>query len=440
MNASVPFKTIAAHVVLRALFVALLLLPVTTALALYALPNEERMQWLLAVPFVFAAGESLARLLAGRKRWLVDIAALLLVLAYDYSMYGTSSVAVLSVIVYTGIIIYGTLRPKDGSIWSVPPGLFITSFFLYAIVTFFLQAEPDDAFYLRLLNAGGAVTLVVALFLFNRSMVRKESYSDNSGAAVSRSILWLNRLLVSVLGAVVLIVSFLSDISIWIRRLLSQIINQLKEWLASDPSDRKVGDVTSNLREETGFVEASEPNRWIDLLGTIMLYLGSALAVAAVLWSLYRLARKLPFIVRLFETWIQRMMGKERLAAEQAGYADETEQIDHAPLADRFRRMASGLIPGRLSDEWDRLPDNAARVRYLYRTALLARKRAGYHVKPQLTPRETAHDLRNGGDTIRELPEPIVALYERARYGASAIGDSEAEAARTLEKQGKKPL
>ncbi|WP_127531561.1 DUF4129 domain-containing protein [Paenibacillus kobensis] len=439
MSTAVRIRTSAAHIALRSLFIALLLLPAIIALALYAVPDDARLQWIIAVPVVFASGDAMARVFAGKRRWLADTAAVLIVLAYDYWTYGTTSIAVLSAIVYAAIVVSGTLRPRDGSIWSVPPAVFITSFFLYAIVSFVLQKEPDSSFYSRMLNIGGAVTLILALFLFNRSMVRKESYSDNNGGTVSKSILWQNRILVGILSAVALIVSFLSDISGWIRRMFEQFINQLKKWLDSQPPAAKPGPISDSGEQAIMPLDSAEPNRWIELIGTVMQYIGTALAVAAILWMLYKIIRKMPFLARMIEKWVQRMMGKERLAAEQAGYADETEQIDHAPLADRFRRFASGLIPGRTADEWDRLPDNASRIRYLYRSAMQARQREGYIAKVHLTPRETARDLHDTGSAMRELPETIVNLYERARYGGPDIHDDEAEAARTLEKPSKKP-
>nr|WP_178943868.1 DUF4129 domain-containing protein [Paenibacillus curdlanolyticus] len=424
---------------LRAIFISMLLLPAVIALALYAVPTDERLQWILTVPFVFAAGELLARLFAGRRRWLLEVIAVLLALSYVYLVYGTSKVSFLSDLVFVGIIIFGTFRPRDGAVWSAPLVLYIISFLMYALVSFILQEEPNVSFYSRLLNVSGAVTLVVSLFLFNKNAVRRESYADrNGGGGVSQSILWHNRLLVTIIGGLILIVSFLSDISAWLRRLLSQILNQLKEWLNRAPYVDKPGPISNSQEQVLSSLDSGKPSHWIEMLGQVAIYFFTALIIAAAIWTLYRVIRKLPFVVRMLERWMQRIMGKERMAAAQAGYVDETEEINHTPLSDRFKRFASGLRPTRHADEWDRLPDNAARIRYLYRTALLAREQEGYHPKPHLTPRETAHELKSADASIRDLPEIVVTLYERARYGGASIKDSEAEEARLIEVSTKK--
>jgi hypothetical protein len=422
------------RMLLRACFVTLLLLPAVIALGLYMIPNEERILWIVLVPFVHVAGDAIGRSLSRWRRWIPETLIVVIILAYVNFAFGLTSVGVITALVYGFFMIQGTSRPANGQLFSVHQAYYVASFVLYLIITFWYRDNTEHEGYLWLMNLAGMLTLILSLFLFNNSNMNRESYSDSSsGAPVSRSIVSQNRLLVSVVAVIVFLIASIS----WIGEMLSRVYESFIAWLRRLLGDNQQQIIQpepaapDNLMMEP----LQDPSWFMQLLEKIATFIGGALIVVLVLWLGYRLLRKLPIVARLIEQWLQRLSRKERLAASNAGYEDEIEQIEHERGMSRLRRWSSSLLRGRTEERWDKLPNNAARIRELYRSALLRRERDGYAPKPQLTPRETAVDLQHSKSQASELPRPLVELYERARYSASPIDTREAEQARELEQQ-----
>jgi hypothetical protein len=331
-------------------------------------------------------------------------------------------------------MIQGTSRPANGQLFSVHQAYYVASFVLYLIITFWYRDNTQHEGYLWLMNLAGMLTLILCLFVFNNSNMNRESYTDsNSGAPVTRSIIRQNRLLVSIVAVIVFLVASIS----WIGEMLRRVYESFIAWLR-----RLLGDNQQQIIQpkpaapDNLMMEPPQDPSWLmQLLEKIATFIGGALVVVLVLWLGYRLLRKLPILACLIERWLQRLSRKERLTASNADYEDEIEQIEHERDMSRLRRWSSSLLRGRTEDRWDKLPDNAARIRDLYRSALLRRERNGYVPKPQLTPRETAVELQHSKSQAAELPRPLVELYERARYSTLPIDAREAEQARELEQQ-----
>lgn len=425
------------RMLLRACFVTLLLLPIIIALGLKVIPAEDRVLWIVLVPFVQVAGDAISRLLVKWYRWIPETLIVVIVLSYVYYVYGVTAAGFVTAIVYGFFMIQGTLRPADGRMTSVPHFYYAASFLSYLIITFWYRGNTEHEGYVWLMNVGGMLTLVLCLFIFNNSNMNKESYTDNSsGAPISRSIIRQNRLLVSIVAVIVFLVASIS----WIGETLSRLFDALMDWLRSlFPASKEIEPIEQPDTPDPPMnlpMEPPEDPSWLmQLLEKIAMFIGGLAAMILVLWLGYMLLRKLPIIARLIEQWLHRLSRKERLAASNVGYEDEIELVEHDRGASRLRKWSSSLRRGRSEDRWDELPDNAARIRDLYRSALLRRERKGYAPKPQLTPRETAVDLQHNNGQAAALPKPLVELYERARYSASPIDTNEAEQARELEQQ-----
>ncbi|PWW00765.1 uncharacterized protein DUF4129 [Paenibacillus cellulosilyticus] len=430
--------SIGPRMLLRACFVTLLFLPAIIALGLSVIPDEDRILWIVLVPFVHVAGDAISRLLSKWRRWITETLIVMIVLTSVYSVFGMTNAGAVTVLAYGFFMIQGTIRPSNGQLFDVHQAYYAISFFMYLIITFWYRNNTEHEGYVWLMNIAGILTLVLCLFVFNHINMNKESYSDSSsGAPVSRSIVRQNRLLVSIVAILVFLVASIS----WIGEMLNRVFGSLYEWLrrllATSPDDNQPIEQPEQNMPDNLMSEPPADHGWfMQLLEKIFMFIGGALAVVLVLWLGYKLLRKLPIIAKLIEQWMQRLSRKERLAASDAGYEDEIEQVEHERGASRLRKWSSSLLRGRTEDMWDKLPDNAARIRDLYRNALLRRERHGYAPKPQLTPRETAVDLQHKKSlAAAELPKPLVELYERARYSASPIDSSEAQQARELEQQ-----
>ncbi|MBD3919151.1 DUF4129 domain-containing protein [Paenibacillus sp. PR3] len=425
----------------RACFLTLLLLPAIVALALYAIPSEERVLWIALLPLVHLAGDAISRLLSKWRRWIPETLIVVFVLAYVYYRFGLTGEGILTAVLYGLFMIQGTIRPANGQMLSFHQFYFISSFFAYLIITFWYRSDTEHESYVWLMNIGGMLTLVLCLFIFNNSNMNKESYSDSSsGAPISRSIVRQNRVLVTIVAIIALLVTSISWIGDMVSRLFDSLTALLRRLFATSSEDPQRAtppeqDPPNNLVVEP----PSDPSWFMELLEKIFMFVGGILSVLLVIWLVYTLLRKVPFIARLVEQWLQRLSRKERMTATDVGYEDEIEQVEHERGSSRLRRWSASMFKGRTEDMWDKLPDNAARIRDLYRTALLRRERHGYSAKPQLTPRETAVELQHNQGHAPSLPQPLVDLYERARYSSSAIDTREAEQAREMEQQqGKK--
>lgn len=436
MNRNV-WWSIGLRMLARACFLTLLLLPIIVALALYAIPAEERVLWIVLVPFVHLAGDAISRLLSKWRRWIPETLIVVIVLAYVYYAFGLSGAGVLTAILYGLFMIQGTVRPANGQLLSFHQFYFISSFFLYLVITFWYRSNTEHEGYVWLMNIGGMLTLIFCLFIFNNSNVSKESYSDSSsGAPVSRSIVRQNRVLVTIVAIIALLVSSISWIGEMVSRLYNSFIELLRRLLATSSEDQQP--ITTPEEEPSNNLVMPPPDdpSWLmQLLEKIVMFVGGIISIILVIWLGYMLLRKLPFIAKLIEQWLQRLSRKERMSATDAGYEDEIEQVEHERGSSRLRRWSASMFKGRTEDMWDKLPDNAARIRDLYRHALLRRERHGYSAKPQLTPRETAVELQHNQGQADSLPQPLVDLYERARYSSSAIDTREAEQAREMEQQ-----
>ncbi|GMK38790.1 hypothetical protein PCCS19_18440 [Paenibacillus sp. CCS19] len=432
--------SIGLRMLLRACFLTLLLLPAVIALALKVIPDDDRVLWMVLVPIAHMAGDGLSRLLARWWRWIPETLIVVIVLAYVYYNFGLSSAGVITALVYGFYMIHGTVRPTNGRILSFREIYYVSSFILYFILTFWYRNNTEHEGYVWLMNIGGMLTLVLCLFIFNNSNMNRESYSDNSGSApVSRSIVRHNRVLVTVVAIIAFLVTSIPWIGDLVSRVYDALIDLLRRLFATSseeppPMEQPEQEPANNLMIEP----PKDPSWLMELLEKIAMFIGGVLVVVLTLWIAYKLLRKLPIIAKWIEQWLHRLSRKERLAATNAGYEDEVEQVEHERGASRLRRWSSSLLRGRAEDMWDKLPDNAARIRDLYRSALLRRERHGYSPKPQLTPRETAGELQHNKGDAASLPQPLVELYERARYSTSPIDTREAEQARELEQKSTK--
>jgi|GEM_PF-1371499 hypothetical protein len=439
MNRNV-WWSIGLRMLARACFLTLLLLPIIVALAIYAIPAEERVLWIALVPCAHLAGDLISRLLSRWRRWIPETLIVVIVLMYAYYSFGLSGTGILTAVLYGLFMIQGTIRPANGQLLSFHTFYFTSSFFLYLIITFWYRSNTEHEGYVWLMNIGGMLTLVLCLFLFNNSNMKKESYSDSSsGTPISRSIVRQNRVLVTIVAIIALLVSSISWIGEMVSRIFDSLIALLRRLFATSPEDQQPAAPPEEEPSNNLVLEPpNEPSWLMELLEKIFMFVGGILSVILVIWLMYTLLRKLPFITKLIEQWLQRLSRKERMAATDVGYEDEIEQVEHERGSSRLRRWSASLFKGRTEDQWDKLTDNAARIRDLYRNALLHRERHGYSAKPQLTPRETAAELQHNQGHAASLPQPLVDLYERARYSSSAIDTREAEQVREMEQQKKK--
>ncbi|EFM12326.1 hypothetical protein PaecuDRAFT_1006 [Paenibacillus curdlanolyticus YK9] len=426
----------AARTVLRALLLLLLFLPIAVSLARLALPEDRTVGWLLFIPFVHAAGQTIERLLGKYGRWLTLGLVIVIVLTLSYGWFGFTQAGVLSAIIYGFFGIHGTVLPADGRVSTLPTAMYLFALLLDFICPLLLQNHAGSASYVPWVNADIAITVIVSLFIWNHRHLEREAHPDQKKSGVARSILWQNRLLVAAMGAVVLFLALLPALSEALRRALTALLHWISQFFASSPGEPKKQQTASMPPPQSALPgKPAEPSNLLLLLERITTYVVVIVVTLLALWAIYKLIRITPGLARMMQQWLQRIRGRERLAAIAAGYEDELELIEPNRSSKRRSSIIGRLLRKQNEEEWSALADNAARIRYLYRTALLNRQNLGYTPKPQLTPRETAEELRQNANEKLVISQDIVNLYESVRYGEHPVTDEETATARQLERK-----
>jgi hypothetical protein len=168
------------------------------------------------------------------------------------------------------------------------------------------------------------------------------------------------------------------------------------------------------------FTEArgtGEMASWLKIALAVVL---GAMAIAVLYLLIKFFLHLLKLLIVVFRWTFRWLLGFDRPPATGAGYRDEIMAVERAlpkerGYVDLLRRWIDELLAR--EPRWEQLGSPAEKVRYLYRRRLLVSMRRGYEYKPQLTPRETEHDLLKWRKSVDVSCGEIVPLYEQARYG-----------------------
>ncbi|HZG86662.1 hypothetical protein [Paenibacillus sp.] len=292
-----------------------------------------------------------------------------------------------------------------------------------------------------LLTAGGLLALAVALFAANGAFLRDAALSPKAKPAVPGALRRHNALIVGavLLAAALLTAAFGNAFGRLLYAALRGLFGLLPDGApaappAQEPPPPAAAPQLPGGAEEPGPLAAV----WNALAYAVAALALIALVAAAGLW-LYR------HFGPLAKEWLKRLaafLGRSAREPEPAGYTDEETVVfswDTALQRWRTSRFAR-LIARRREERWEELASNRDRVRFLYRSWLRSAVESGYAPRRELTPAETAADLREWAEAVGEgrgkrraapgLPPALLALYYRVRYGEADAGDAETEAAR----------
>jgi hypothetical protein len=146
--------------------------------------------------------------------------------------------------------------------------------------------------------------------------------------------------------------------------------------------------------------------------------------------------------------WLRRMLfGLERKPVlKKKDYEDEyswtgffekpKKNLHEESLLARIARLLAR------EPQWEQLPNNREKIRYLYRHWMFDFMRRGYLFKRSLTPAETLMDLRLGEKGAEQSGRQLTSLYERVRYGGdtATVSDEETELVRETMGKGNKGI
>ena len=294
-----------------------------------------------------------------------------------------------------------------------------------------------------LLTAGGLLALALALFAANGAFLRDAALSPKAKPAVPAALRRHNALIMAavLLAAALLTAAFGNAFG----RLLFAALRGLLGLLADDapaseppqaPPPPAATPQLPGMAEEPGPLAAV----WNAIAYAVAALAIIALAAAAGLW-LYR------HVGPLARGWLRRLaafLGRSAREPEPAGFTDEeTVVFSWETALQRWRTSRfARLIARRQEERWEDLTSNRDRVRFLYRSWLRSAVESGYAPRRELTPAETAADVREWAETSDSeegrgkrraapgLTPTLLALYYRVRYGEEEAGDAETEAAR----------
>lgn len=306
----------------------------------------------------------------------------------------------------------------------------IVYFVVSAIASF--RAEWSDL--AGALAALGTLHLAVALYLAHDRNIRDITLSDHAAQRVPREM----RRQIRVYAAVLLLamLALAAGLGGIIVHALRQVLTALVGWLLalfdSGPPEELPEEPPAAPQPQMPPMEPGEPSLFSHILNLIFYGIAILIIGALLYWALSRLYRSRRDLWDKWRALLQKILRiRPRASQSQAGYVDEeTSLFSWEETLNRMRNHRLGRLFARQSEpEYDDLPDNRAKARFLYRKWLRSLIGLGYKAQPHLTPAETLADAESwqqaqeGKRGKRRQTEPqqqnheaLVELYYQARY------------------------
>lgn len=437
----------------QALVELLLYYPALLLAGSFAMADAALAWWLPALSLFYTAGYVYRGLLAIRRRLLLIPLCAATALLVAWACFGVTAAAAVAA-AFGGLALYRGVA-SCARAW---PDLFTTAhyavgLFAYFLLTAYLRLAPSpDVPLAASVPWLGLLSLAVTLFAANRTSLDREadigadsdgggqtartSSSDSAAdaiaphSALTRTAIRDNRLLVAGLFAFVLVVGFIGSIRdafVWLKNRLVELVGWLLS-LMNTPADPPKQPEASAPPPQQLPLEQGEPSFLAKLLEQIIMVAAYVVISALALIALFYAGKALVRLARKLAAWLGRSLSNDNAPEDGGnGYEDESESLlDWQHMLAGYRQRWRNRFAGRRDEEpaWDALPDNGARIRYLYRRLLKHGMAAGYRLQPQLTPRETLDDLvRWNTNNGAALPKTLLRAYEQTRYGETPIDD-----------------
>jgi hypothetical protein len=310
---------------------------------------------------------------------------------------------------------------------------FITgiAIFLVAIIA----GGANNEIYRPTLNTMAILYLVAGLYTFNRENLRdaaKFNLPSSGKGKYPPGMRRNNILMLTALIAIGLIVANfdrLRDFVVKAAKFIALQILSLIYFIFSLMAGGEDGGSTGPSMGFPGFMDgkARDPNPIIELIVRIFVIIIIIVGALLILYAIYKLIRK---VIRNLPSWLQSLLDKLR-HDQSEDFIDETEDLLEKG---GFRKELAKNI----SDLWDRItyrppkfddfPDNRSKVRFVFKLLLKRISTNKSHLL-SLTPNELAEEANR---ELREDSGEFMQAYNRARYDANDVPDSDAELARKI--------
>jgi hypothetical protein len=407
----------------RSILESILFAPFLVIIAAFLIPSRMEMVWAITFPLLYVIGYLLASALSLNRLYRTILIMLFLGALQGYAMLGLSfagavSAAASAYYAYRGLrsayAPWSKLLPLRNQI-----ALMAVYFFVYVIMLF----QPVFHPYMPILTWLGLLAFISLVFNANGTTLKDANFSNEEKTNVSSTVLSQNRSLVIVvllLALVITLFKYIRQAFLWVRNLLAEWLSHIHVSQDTPPPPEPAQQQNTPLPPAAGTSPA-----WMEWLDRIIYALIYIILAAAALYLLYWLGRKVPGLARRFYGWFMTVMGRES-AQDAKGYEDDVELIlDRERWNRKLGDMVKGMFTRKSRPKWSELPDNEAKVRYLYRELISKSVGRGYAYKTFFTPKETGSDLQSwkAGESGDE--GQITAVYDAVRYGDERIPDSD---------------
>ncbi|GIO94181.1 MULTISPECIES: DUF4129 domain-containing protein [Paenibacillus] len=314
--------------------------------------------------------------------------------------------------------------------WSsmFPGTYYLVGLILYGASSFVLAFMDSFRTGIPVLTWFGAGALALTLLIVNQQLVLDETLPGKDQPVLERRVLRYNRSFVVVLLLIIAAIAFLPQLRHWFEEMARGLTSWLSGLFSAGPETPPESQATPQPPPELQLPDSEQkrPSRFMKWLESALVY-GVFIAIGiGLMLLLLRFGKHLPKLLGILSKWMNRMMSRQE-AQTSLGYEDEVEDIEHERAGQRLRRALGSM---RLSkkDRGEERHDPNQIIRQMYRRILLQSIREGYNWKAALTPRETENDLKDWQEHSRErMPETLVELYEKARYGNRSLTEEEVQ-------------
>ncbi len=315
----------------------------------------------------------------------------------------------------------------------------ITIYFIAGIVFPRVPLLSDSV---PLLTWAGAACVAAALFVTNHQHLRYNLDSTGSHERLPAGLKRHNRLFVTAIIVASLLLA--AGVGRWIGGVLWGMLRGLLQWLTRSPAPEAIlPEEPPAMPSPPPFLpeEVREPGLLAKLLNIVFYVFGGLVIAALVVVAIYWLYRHGGTIWRKSIARLLSLLRRESAPYSAEVYRDEEKNIfSWEDALQGWRQAASRLFGVRTSapERWEEIQDSRERARYLYRQFLRKEREQGYSLKAELTPRETAEDIRSEQERQAGMKKAsgrrgerdsviqrLLKLYYPARYGDKPINEEE---------------
>lgn len=432
----------AAGRIMEGLLELLLFLPIWLTVNAVLTPESYQWIWMAALPVLqwvaMAAG---TRLRVAWQQWMLAIAVgagLGYIGMGIHLLFGIGLLAVSIFVMLLGM----TLHSRVSNMKWYWTGLIL--YFAAAIV--FPRVGMLESS-VPALTAGGAVSLIVVLFMMNRRFLRSASLAGKGKASIPAALRSHNGLYMAVVTVLAVVITVLYG-NAFGAALFAAIRWLLQKLLSAEPPETPPPQQEPPPSAAPMLPPAEEQGS--ELVKLIYDMIGYAFIGAVVIGILFGIGYWLyKYSGGIVKQWMNRIVAwltrRHQSESEETAYTDEETGVFSWEAVGRGVKDSwlGRLLSRSRGERWEDAQTNAERVRYLYRRWLRSALEGGYELRAALTPKETEAEVRrwtssqeaqgSGKKTKRDAgknsaaTDALLRLYYRVRYAGEDVGADEVE-------------